>query len=547
MELNPAIYSGDAERTEDANSVTLTLTPFDQKHYRALIEARGETIRRVVGELKPFLELTTALDAGCGIGFFSDILRQRGLSAGGFDAREENIREARRRFPGIPFERGDIEDRAITRMGKFDLVLCFGLLYHLENPMLAIRHLRALTRKGLLLESMCVPAAQAAMVLREESRAMDQSLSEIALYPSEACLVKMLYRAGYESVYGMTMLPDHDDFRETREHARRRTVLFASTAPLALGGFERVDEPQADGDPWAKNGAGGDTLRWRYRVQNFLNRPTRAKYVALAFRARRWFPKVPIPLRLSFGAWWLAEESALDEKLIHENNFEAREMQFVGMFLRPGMTVLDVGAHHGLYTLLASKRVGGKGRVIAFEPSGRERRRLKRHMRVNRCRNVTVQPCALGDFTGCGELFVAEKFEDWCNSLRPPATKQSTRKVPVMVRRADKALRAMGITQVDFIKLDVEGAELSVLKGAAQILRDLRPAVLAEVQDSRTKAWGHPAREIVEFLEQLNYRWFRVADKGKLEAISTNVTRYDANLVALPHERVSDFAEMIAD
>jgi len=66
---------------------------------------------------------------------------------------------------------------------------------------------------------------------------------------------------------------------------------------------------------------------------------------------------MPIPLRLPFGAWWLAQKSALDDDLIHDG-FEEAEIAFVEMLLQPGMTVVDAGANHGLYTLLASKRVG---------------------------------------------------------------------------------------------------------------------------------------------------------------------------------------------
>jgi len=132
------------------------------------------------------------------------------------------------------------------------------------------------------------------------------------------------------------------------------------------------------------------------RVRLFLSKPARMRYVALANRVRRVVRSMPVPLRLPFGAWWLAENSALDRSLIYEG-FETAETAFVGRFLRPGMTVLDVGAHHGLYTLLASKRAGRDGRVIAFEPSWRERRRLARHLRINRCGNVEVHSCALGD------------------------------------------------------------------------------------------------------------------------------------------------------
>jgi SAM-dependent methyltransferase len=218
----------------------LTLTAFDKEPYLHLIRARGNTIRGVVDELKPKLNLANALDAGCGVGFFAQALHECGLYVRGFDGRLENVVEARHRFPRIPFGQGDIEDPDIARLGVFDPVLCFGLLYHLENPMLAIRHLRALTGKGLLLESMSLPGADPGIMMREEPSQEVQSLTDIALYPSEGCLVKMLYRAGFAAVYRVAVMPAHDDFRETSEHARRRTILFASVAPVRASCLEVI-------------------------------------------------------------------------------------------------------------------------------------------------------------------------------------------------------------------------------------------------------------------------------------------------------------------
>src|SRR5260370_42068052 len=207
---------------------TIHLTTFDQKEYRQLIEARGETIQRAVTRLKPALKLSNAVDAGCGVGFFSQTLSKCGLNVCGFDGREENVAEARRRFPDIPFEEGDIEERAILQLGRFDLVLCFGLLYHLENPLLAVRNLRGLTEKCLLLESMCLQEEKASMLLREEPRQDDQGLSNVACYASEEGLVKMLYRAGFGTVYRVIPLPDHEGIRGTAEHARLRPAVLSS-------------------------------------------------------------------------------------------------------------------------------------------------------------------------------------------------------------------------------------------------------------------------------------------------------------------------------
>jgi len=523
--------------------MTIHLTPFDQKPYRALIEARGETLRRAVSKLKPALGLANAVDAGCGVGFFSQVLADCGLDACGFDGRAENVVEARNRFPKIPFAQSDIQDRAIANLGSFDLVVCFGLLYHLENPLLAIRNLRELTDKCLLVESMCLQEDKPLMLLRAEPRQGDQSLTDVACYPSEMGLVKMLYVAGFRAVYRVMPLPDHEDFRDTAEHLRRRTVLLATFEPIDAAGFRFFPEPIETEDPWAKRTFVRPPLV--QRIARFLASPTRRKYITLAARARRIFPEMPIPLRLPFGGWWLAEKSALDHELMH-GEFEATETRFVQKLLRAGMTALDVGAHHGLYTLLLSKKVGRSGRVIAFEPSPRECRRLERHLRLNRCSNVHLERCAVGSEPGEADLFLVDGFQDWCNSLRPPALPDATHTVPVRVRRIDDVLAEQHVSKVDFIKLDVEGGELAALEGATRLLYgESRPAILAEVQDIRTLPWGYAAREIIQYLIRMDYRWFAIAAKSALLPISCDQESYDANLVALPVERTEEFLGLL--
>jgi hypothetical protein len=75
--------------------------------------------------------------------------------------------------------------------------------------------------------------------------------------------------------------------------------------------------------------------------------------------------------------------------------------------------------------------------------------------------------------------------------------------------------------------------------------RDSRPAMLVEVQDVRTQCWGYAAREILQFLIRMDYRWFVIAAKGALLPISGHEQTYDANLVALPVERIEEFLSLL--
>jgi FkbM family methyltransferase len=282
------------------------------------------------------------------------------------------------------------------------------------------------------------------------------------------------------------------------------------------------------------------------RVRRFLQKPWHEKARSFFFRWIRIFPDIPVPVRLPSGGWWLAGNDFLGAA-IFDAGFENTERSFVERFLRPGMTVLDIGAHHGYYTLLASRKVGPSGLVLAIEPSPRERKKLRLHLRINRCKNVQVESRALGEAEGSAELYLIRGTETGCNSLRAPYVAQDTERVSVSVECLDRVLQDHRIERVDFIKLDVEGAELSVLRGARQLLSNKpRPVILAEVQDIRTRPWGYRALEVVRYLSSVNYRWFRPLPDGSLEGIDTALEEYDGNFVAIPEERVAALSSMIA-
>jgi len=284
------------------------------------------------------------------------------------------------------------------------------------------------------------------------------------------------------------------------------------------------------------------------RLWRFVHKPWREQLSFLKLRCVRILLSVPIPIRLPFGAWWLAESDACGTS-VFLGRFEIAERLFVERFLRPGMNVLDIGAHHGFYTLLASQKVSPTGRVVAFEPSPREYRKLLRHLRLNGCDNVRARNCALGSREGKAELFLVEGRETGCNSLRPPNAGEPTKTVPASVSTLDSCLKQEKVDQVDFIKLDVEGAEMEVLQGAEELLARLpRPVFLCEVQDVRCRPWGYEAREIILLLERLGYDWFLPTVTGGLEPVCAGETRFNGNFVAVPIERLYDtdcFGQML--
>jgi SAM-dependent methyltransferase len=224
---------------------------FDLPRYRHLDEARITFLRPVLDKLKREMQLRTALDVGCGLGTFAVVLKDLGFQVLAVDGRQENIEEAQRRHQGIDFKMGDVEDSMTANLGSFDLVLCLGLLYHLESPLRAIRNLQHATGTAMLIESMCIDEAKPTMLLREEGPSEDQGLRHIAFYPSEACLAKMLYVAGFSFVYRFIQLPDHPHFQASSRRVRTLLAASKTSLPLSQNQLQLLPNPIEQIDPWA--------------------------------------------------------------------------------------------------------------------------------------------------------------------------------------------------------------------------------------------------------------------------------------------------------
>ena len=223
---------------------------FDAKLYEGLNKARAEVVSRLLKEQIPKLGLSTAADIGSGPGFFSSLLRGLGMGVVAVDGRKENVEEAKRRYPEITFRVGNVEDEELCDLGHFDLVLCFGLLYHLENPLLAIHNLRAITGSLLLVDSVIFPGDEPVMALIDEEPLQDQGLRHLAFYPTESCLIKMLFRAGYLNVFKFRQQPIHPDYHAKADSRRVRTVLAASLNRIDSPLLIEQKEPASSIRPW---------------------------------------------------------------------------------------------------------------------------------------------------------------------------------------------------------------------------------------------------------------------------------------------------------
>jgi FkbM family methyltransferase len=215
-----------------------------------------------------------------------------------------------------------------------------------------------------------------------------------------------------------------------------------------------------------------------------------------------------------------------------DGNFDPNELVFLDSALKPGMVFVDVGANDGLYSLFASRRVGRRGSVLAFEPSRREFRRLKENIRINRLANVRGFPVALYNSSGKKNLRIADGEHAGQNTLGSFlfASVSTCRIEKVVIRTLDDIAAEETPPRIDWIKIDAEGAECAILEGAANVLRTYRPNLMMEAMDGALREQGRSIGDLLAILDRMAYDIFSF-DKstGKLipardgEPLSLNI------------------------
>jgi FkbM family methyltransferase len=189
--------------------------------------------------------------------------------------------------------------------------------------------------------------------------------------------------------------------------------------------------------------------------------------------------------------------------LMHRPKSAEQELLYLDRIVPEGAVTIDVGANCGLYTRKLARL---SRQVYAFEPS----RKMADLLRRTSASNVSVHEIALSDQTGNAELFIPQGDHDLIfglASLEP--TLNASNKGVISVNVPTARLDAIVHQDVAFVKIDVEGHELNVLKGAVELLEHSQPVFLVEAEDRHRE---RATRSIFEFFEDRSYRGFFLKD-----------------------------------
>lgn len=178
--------------------------------------------------------------------------------------------------------------------------------------------------------------------------------------------------------------------------------------------------------------------------------------------------------------------------------YEPAKATFLRRWSPPGATVLDLGAHIGLFSVLLARAVGPSGRVVSFEPAPGTAAVLRRTVTYNDLDAVvSVRQAALAGQGGDVDLFETGDDCSNANSLVPSDRTRGT--VRVNATTLDDVVAGEGLT-VAVVKMDIEGAELEALEGASALLSDQRPAMTIEVHPPQLRAGGRGPEEVFDLL-----------------------------------------------
>lgn len=218
--------------------------------------------------------------------------------------------------------------------------------------------------------------------------------------------------------------------------------------------------------------------------------------------------------------WRLDLTEGIDLYIYLFGMFEPEVVRAYSRIVRPGHTVLDVGANVGAHTLPLARRVGPTGRVVAFEPTVFALEKLRANLGLNPslASRVTVEQAML---VGSGdEQLPSHLYSSWpvkggdavhpLHRGRPEATERA-RAVTM-----DRYVAETGLDAVDLVKIDVDGYEDQVLLGAAETIARFRPPILLELAPYLYDGTTHSFSAIIDFLRDHGYALRPLRRRGSL-------------------------------
>jgi FkbM family methyltransferase len=199
--------------------------------------------------------------------------------------------------------------------------------------------------------------------------------------------------------------------------------------------------------------------------------------------------------------FWLDKKVYLDRCIIDSGVFEPTSTALVKKIVKKGDVVLDIGANIGYYSVLLSKIVGEKGKILCFEPTSCYQKTLNLNLSANKISNVEVYRFGLSDEKKKLTIYIGE-----CSATMHPAGNNSTGVTEeIELLTLDEFIMDSNLKRIDFIKIDVDGHEPLFFNGAWRTLDQYDPIILLEISHLHYKKAGFTAWDFYESITKRGY------------------------------------------
>jgi FkbM family methyltransferase len=280
-------------------------------------------------------------------------------------------------------------------------------------------------------------------------------------------------------------------------------------------------------------------LRVLYNRPDFRRNPLKALTLRLLWRLRWKFYSDPWVLSFQQELKIAVPKAGAGALILYQGSSEPEIFDFIQKFLKKGMIFWDIGAHIGDLSIIASKAVGNKGEIHAFEPNPFIYELFASNIKRNKINNILIKPFAVSDVDGQLEFEIFD--EPSVSKLKTNNLSKEKRnpKIVILVRSISLDQYLSNNRIPNLIKVDVEGSELLVFRGMKNLLSSkdhISPILIFEYNHENYKKFGYAGSEVLSFLKNLNYKIFYYKKKQKLipfDFKNLNLDDRDVNLIAL--------------
>jgi FkbM family methyltransferase len=195
--------------------------------------------------------------------------------------------------------------------------------------------------------------------------------------------------------------------------------------------------------------------------------------------------------------------------------YEINSITCIQNHLQKGGVFFDIGANIGCHSLIAAEKVGENGQIHAFEAISKTYKKLQANIELNGFKNIHTNQVAVYNKSATLDFYIANDDNLGMSSLYQRKD-ISTNLEQVEAITLDSYVQNNRIEKIDFIKIDIEGAELSAIQGMQETLRHFKPNLLIEISEEIIHETNQSSLGIISLLQQLGYSMYALTESGDL-------------------------------